>query len=61
MDFSITNGIVSSKIYDKRGNFNFEIRLLISHFKMEMFLTPLPMVYKRLQPQKPFLTAKLLR
>ena len=25
MDFSITNGIVSSKIYDKRDHFNFEI------------------------------------
>ena len=25
LDFSITNGIVSSKIYDKRGDFNFDI------------------------------------
>ena len=25
MDLSITNGIVSSKIYDKRDDFNFEI------------------------------------
>ena len=25
LDLSITNGIVSSKIYDKRGDFNFEI------------------------------------
>ena len=25
LDLSITNGIVSSKIYDKRDNFNFEI------------------------------------
>ena len=25
LDFSITNGIVSSKIYDKRDDFNFEI------------------------------------
>ena len=24
LDFSITNGIVSSKIYDKRDDFNFE-------------------------------------
>ena len=37
--------IVSSKIYDKRGDFNFEKLLLISHFEMEMFLAPLPMVY----------------
>ena len=27
LDLSITNGIVSSKIYEKRGNFNFEIVL----------------------------------
>ena len=25
LDLSITNGIVSTKIYDKRGDFNFEI------------------------------------
>ena len=25
LNLSITNGIVSSKIYDKRGDFNFEI------------------------------------
>ena len=25
LNVSITNGIVSSKIYDKRGDFNFEI------------------------------------
>ena len=25
LNFSITNGIVSSKIYDKRDDFNFEI------------------------------------
>ena len=41
LDLSITNGIVSSNIYDKQDDFNFEI----SHFWMEMFLAPLPMVY----------------
>ena len=41
---TITNGIVSSKIYDKRDDFNFEI-VKISHFLMEMYLAPLPMVY----------------
>ena len=35
LNLSITNGIVSSKIYDKRDDFNFEI--VISHFLMEMF------------------------
>ena len=34
--------IVSSKICDKRDDFNFEI---VNHFLMEMFLAPLPMVY----------------
>ena len=43
LNLSITNGIVSSKIYDKRDDFNFEIK--ISHFLMEMFLALLPMVY----------------
>ena len=45
LDFnlSITNGIVSSKIYDKRDDFNFEI--VNSHFLMEMFLALLPLVY----------------
>ena len=43
LNLSITNGIVSSKIYDKRDDFNFEI--VISHFLMEMFLALLPMVY----------------
>ena len=37
------NGIVSTKIYDKRDDFNFEI--VIFHFLMDMFLAPLPMVY----------------
>ena len=41
---SITNGIVSSNIYDKWDDYNFEI-VLISHFLKEMFLPPLPMVY----------------
>ena len=31
------------KIYDKRDDFNFEIEN--SHFLMEMFLAPIPMVY----------------
>ena len=43
LNLSITNGIVSSKIYDKQDDFNFEI--VNSHFLMEMFLAPLPMVY----------------
>ena len=43
LDLSITNGIDSTKIYDKRDDFNFE--MLILHFLMEMFLAPLPMVY----------------
>ena len=43
LNLSITNGIVSSKIYDKRDDFNFEME--ISHFLMEMFLALLPMVY----------------
>ena len=43
LNLSISNGIVSSKIYDKRDDFNFDI--VNSHFLMEMFLTPLPMVY----------------
>ena len=43
LNLSITNGIVSSKIYDKRDDFNFEIGN--SHFLMEMFLAPLPMVH----------------
>ena len=36
LNLSITNGIVSSKIYDKQDDFN---------FSMEMFLAPLPVVY----------------
>ena len=44
MNLSIKNGIVSSKIYDKRDDFNFKIEKN-SHFLMEMFLAPLPMVY----------------
>ena len=42
LNLSITNDIVSSKIYDKRDDFNYE---LFSHFLMEMFLALLPMVY----------------
>ena len=43
LNLSITNGIVSSKIYDKRDDFNFEI--VNFPFSMEMFLALLPMVY----------------
>ena len=43
LNLFITNGIVSSKIYDKRDDFNFEI--VNSLFLMEMFLAPFPMVY----------------
>ena len=43
LNLSITNGIVSSEIYDKRDDFNFEIE--ISPFLMKMFLALLPMVY----------------
>ena len=41
LNLSISNGILSSKIYDKRDAFSFKI----FHFLMEMFLAPLPMVY----------------
>ena len=43
LNLSITNGIVSSKIYDKRDDFNFEI--VNFTFLMEMLLAPLPMMY----------------
>ena len=43
LNLSITNGIVSSKIYDKRVDFNFEI--INFPFLIEMILAPLPMVY----------------
>ena len=43
LDLSITNGIVSTKNYDKRDDFNSE--WLIFHFLMWMFLAPFPMVY----------------
>ena len=39
LNLSISYGIVSSKIYDKRKHFNFEI-LNFPFFMMEMFLTP---------------------
>ena len=42
LSLSTTNGIVSSKIYDKQDDFNFEI---VINFLMEIFLAPLPMVY----------------
>ena len=43
LDLSITNGIVSTKIYDKRDDFYLEI--VSFPFLLEMFLAPLPMVY----------------
>ena len=43
LNLSITNGIVSSKIYDKWDDFNFEI--VIFHLLKDMFLALLPMVY----------------
>ena len=43
LDLSITNGIVSSKIYDKLDGFNFEI--VNFHCLMVMLFAPLPMVY----------------
>ena len=45
LNLSITNGIVSSKIYDKRYDFNFEIVNFPFLDGDEMFLTLLPMVY----------------
>ena len=39
LHLSISNDIVSTTIYDKRGDFDFEI----SHFKMVMFLALYPM------------------
>ena len=43
LNLSITNGIVSSKIYGKRDDLI--LKSYISHFLMEMFLPLLPMVY----------------
>ena len=43
LNLSIKNGKVSSKIYNKRDDFNFEI--VNFPFLMEMFLALLPMVY----------------
>ena len=43
LNLTITNGIVSSKIYDKWADFKFEI--VNFHFLMQMFLALLPMVY----------------
>ena len=42
LNLSITNGIVSSKIYDKRDDFNFEI--VKFPFLMEMFLACSPSI-----------------
>ena len=44
LNLSITNGIVSSKIYDKQDDFNFEI-VNFSFLDGDLFLTLLPMVY----------------
>ena len=43
LDLSFTYGIVSSQIYDKQDDFNFETVNFL--FLMGMFLTPLPMVH----------------
>ena len=43
LNLSITNGIVSSKIYNERDDFNFEI--VNFSFLMEMFLAPFYGVY----------------
>ena len=43
LDLSITNGIVSSKMYDKRADLNFEI--VNFRFLGEDVAHPLPMVY----------------
>ena len=42
LHLSISNDIVSTKFYDKRDNFDFEI-VNFSHFKMVMFLVLHPM------------------
>ena len=43
LEFSITNGIVSSKIYDKRDDVNFDI--VTFSFWIKMFVSPISMVY----------------
>ena len=42
---SITNGIGSSKIYDKMDDFTVSGLVMISHFLMKMFLAHISMVY----------------
>ena len=42
LDLSITNGIVLTKIYDKRDDFNFE---KVNFPLIEMILAPVSMVY----------------
>ena len=42
LDLSITNGIVSSKNYDKR---DFNVEIVNFPFRKNMFIAPLPMVY----------------
>ena len=44
LNLSITNGIASSKLYDKQDDFNFW-NSKFPHFLIEMYLAPLPMVY----------------
>ena len=44
LNLPITNGILSSKIHDKRDDYNFG-NGKFTHFLMEMFLALLPMVY----------------
>ena len=43
LNLSITNDIVSSKIYDKHDDFKF-LNSNVSHFLMEIFLARLPML-----------------
>ena len=43
LGLSITNGILSTKMYDKRDDYNFEI--VNFHLLMEMFIAPLTIVY----------------
>ena len=44
LNLSITNGIVSSKIYDKRDDFNFEV-VNFPFLDGDVLLALLPMVY----------------
>ena len=44
LDLSITNGIVLSKLNDKRGDFNFEV-VNFPSIHRNLFFAPIPMVY----------------